>query len=91
VNPNLADYDQRTALHLACAEGHLHIVKYFLDSEPVAIGGTTALTHSRSFQTFDVKANINARDRWQGTALTDALRGGFQEVVQYMVSQGATE
>lgn len=26
-----ADYDGRTALHLACAEGHLHVVKLLLE------------------------------------------------------------
>ena len=27
---NSYDYDKRTALHLACSEGHLHIVKYLI-------------------------------------------------------------
>ena len=26
------DYDSRTALHLACSEGHFHLVQYFLES-----------------------------------------------------------
>jgi len=30
VNPNEADYDGRTALHLAAAEGHCDIIKYLL-------------------------------------------------------------
>ncbi|KAH9324543.1 hypothetical protein KI387_004721, partial [Taxus chinensis] len=31
VSPNLADYDNRTALHLAACEGHTDIVKILLD------------------------------------------------------------
>ena len=28
---NMADYDGRTALHIACCEGHVNVVKYLLD------------------------------------------------------------
>lgn len=28
---NTADYDKRTALHLACSEGHLDLIKYLID------------------------------------------------------------
>ena len=31
VDMNLGDYDGRTALHLAAAEGHLRCVKFLLD------------------------------------------------------------
>ena len=31
MNMGAADYDGRTALHLACAEGHLHVVKVLLE------------------------------------------------------------
>ena len=31
---NLGDYDGRTALHLAAAEGHARCVKFLLDSTP---------------------------------------------------------
>jgi potassium channel len=30
IDPCVADYDQRTALHLACSEGNLEIAKYLL-------------------------------------------------------------
>jgi len=30
IDLNSYDYDKRTALHLACSEGHLHIVKYLI-------------------------------------------------------------
>lgn len=32
ANPNFEDYDSRTALHLACVEGHLEIAKILLHS-----------------------------------------------------------
>jgi len=28
---NMADYDGRTALHIACSEGHTDVVRYLLD------------------------------------------------------------
>ena len=31
VNMNMGDYDGRTALHLASAEGHLRCVRFLLD------------------------------------------------------------
>ena len=31
VNMNLGDYDGRTALHLAAAEGHIRCVRFLLD------------------------------------------------------------
>lgn len=27
----MCDYDGRTALHIACCEGHTHVVRYLLD------------------------------------------------------------
>ena len=31
MDMNSADYDGRTALHLACAEGHLNVVKLLVE------------------------------------------------------------
>ena len=34
VDMELADYDGRTALHLAAAEGQLHVVQFLVESHP---------------------------------------------------------
>ncbi|VDO13329.1 unnamed protein product [Haemonchus placei] len=31
INLEMADYDGRTALHVAAAEGHMHLVKFFVN------------------------------------------------------------
>ena len=56
VDPDLGDYDGRTALHLASAEGHLASVRYLLDqgADPNVVdrwGGTPlsdAVAHGRT-------------------------------------------
>lgn len=78
VDATMGDYDKRTAMHLACAEGHLNIVRYLLEE-----------VFPQAAQ--DVKLLINARDRWHGTPLSDAVRGGHQHVVEYLAPLGATE
>jgi len=54
------DYDQRTALHLAAAEGHENVVRFLLDH---------ALADQRG-------QLVRSQDRWGGTPLDDATRGG---------------
>ncbi len=52
-DPNAADYDKRTCLHLAASEGNLTVAEA-LCKHP--------------------KIDVNAKDRWDGTALADAVR-----------------
>ena len=64
---NASDYDSRTALHVAAAEGEMAFVEVL-----VAKG-----------------ANINAKDRWGGTPLDDAVLGQRDEVAEYLRLLGA--
>ncbi|PIO75235.1 ankyrin repeat protein [Teladorsagia circumcincta] len=50
----MADYDGRTALHVAAAEGHMHLVKFFVNvakvnHQPRDRWGRTPLDDARSF------------------------------------------
>jgi serine/threonine protein kinase/ankyrin repeat protein len=68
VSPNFADYDKRTALHLAAAAGSLATVNVLIDAG----------------------ADVNAQDRWGGTAIRDALAANHVEVVLRLEEAGAT-
>lgn len=37
---NISDYDQRTALHLACSEGQPHMVNYLITQPGIALAPT---------------------------------------------------
>jgi len=74
INFSASDYDYRTALHLAAAEGHLECVKFIVDSTP---------DDKRS-------AVVSSKDRWGGTPLDDALRHGHDEVAEVLRQAGAT-
>ena len=67
IDPNAADYDARTCLHLAASEGQLPVVKALLERD-------------------DIK--VNGQDRWGGTALADAVRGGHTQVAMLLREKG---
>nr|CDJ80161.1 Ankyrin and Glutaminase domain containing protein [Haemonchus contortus] len=54
INLEMADYDGRTALHVAAAEGHMHLVKFFVNvakvnHQPRDRWGRTPLDDARAF------------------------------------------
>jgi glutaminase len=67
------DYDQRTALHLAAAEGHLAVVKMLLSKLPDGREGEV----------------VSAYDRWHGTPLDDANDNGWDEIASLLKKKGA--
>jgi len=67
------DYDLRTALHLAAAEGQKQVVKFLVDHAPV------------KWQ----RQVVCSRDRWGGTPLDDALHNGHQECAEILQRAGA--
>ncbi|MBL0318586.1 MAG: glutaminase A [Alphaproteobacteria bacterium] len=69
IDLNKGDYDGRTALHLAAAEGQLETVAYLLKKD----------------------VEINPRDRWDGTPLTDAKRHKHADVATLLEQQGGIE
>merc|ERR1712146_296267 len=71
------DYDKRTSLHLAAAEGHEETLRFLIDSIP-----SDGLCHSK----MDILAST---DRWGGTPLDDAIAGRHTACVELLLSAGA--
>ncbi|CAN1228260.1 Integrin-linked protein kinase 1 [Linum perenne] len=69
TSPDVQDYDQRTAMHLAASEGHAPIVELLLF----------------------YKANLNLKDRWQRTPLTDARLYGHRDICRILEVNGGKD
>ena len=61
-----ADYDDRTALHIAASEEQMAVLHYLIAK----------------------KVNLNPKDRWGGTPLTDALREGRKDAAALLKKHG---
>jgi ankyrin repeat protein len=72
----VADYDSRSALHLAASEGHDSTVQFLLDQIP----------HDNN--AIDV---INKRDRWGGTPLDDAVMSKNLKCAELIRSRGGEQ
>ena len=75
TNLYACDYDQRSALHLAAAEGHTDAVKMLVDKLPLN----------------DRDTFLNLQDRWGGTPLDDATHGGHQDCIDILKNAGGKE
>lgn len=67
-----ADYDLRTPLHLAAAEGQVEAVKFFVERSADSDSGI----------------ELNPRDRWGGTPLDDAHFHGHPQVIEVLSRSG---
>jgi len=72
-----ADYDFRTALHLAASEGHIHVIKLLV----------AHVNHH--FSEKERAEELSARDRWDRTPLDDAVSGNHLQVQQLLEEHGA--
>ena len=72
---NAPDYDMRTPLHLAAAEGQAEVVRYFIERQ----------------RDGDSTIDMNPRDRWGGTPLNDAYRHGHADVVGLLEANGGLQ
>jgi glutaminase len=72
TNIFLADYDDRTALHLAAAEGREKVVRFIIDHIPK--GKEASI--------------LSFKDRWSGTPLDDALTSGHTVVAEMLKEAG---
>jgi len=69
ISVDSADYDMRTALMLACAEGNHHVA-------------ITLVQH---------KANIQLKDRWGHTAITEARNHGHTDLAKLLEQMSAMQ
>lgn len=69
-----ADYDKRTALHLAASEGHNNCVEFIIESVP---------EEKRGFA-------LSVSDRWGNTPLDDAIRNGHGSCETLLKNAGAS-
>jgi len=72
-NLNIADYDQRTPLHLAATENQVEVVRFYVE-QAMATGAPEQLS---------------PRDRWGGTPLDDADQQGNADIVSLLEGAGA--
>ncbi len=69
---NCADYDLRSPLHLAAAEGQANVVAFFIDQKRMNVE--------------DIE--LNPRDRWGNTPLDDAYIQGHDTIIEMLKEAG---
>merc|ERR1719433_96390 len=73
-----ADYDARTALHLAASEGHYDVVKYIL-------------SEAQKLPEEEKMEFISPIDRWNRSPLDDAYSASHGKVIQLLIKAGCTK
>jgi len=71
-----ADYDMRTALHLAASEGHHRVVRFLIEQ-------------CETLPEEERITKLSPRDRWQRTPLDDAYSGEHKRVIDLLKKAGA--
>merc|ERR1719473_690197 len=71
----VGDYDRRTALHLAASNGHRKAAEYLIVQAELRLGERERVHF------------LDARDRFNGTPLDDAVREGHHECVKLLQSK----
>jgi len=71
----VADYDNRSALHLAASEGAEAAVRFLIDCAPKT----------------NREKIISPRDRWGGSPLGEAIHNGHHECAKMLKEAGGTE
>ncbi|CAG8511845.1 5268_t:CDS:2 [Ambispora leptoticha] len=71
-----------TALHMACANGHLEIVTYIIDQ-------LQQLASSPSTDNSKIALCINIQNEWGNTPLHWSALNGHKEVVELLIKNGA--
>lgn len=86
VDPNLVDYDARSALHLGAVEGHINVVKVLLrygaDSGAIDRWDQTPVDEARNFgHTRMIRLLIAARDSKSTLLSLEPIHGGSHPTV----------
>ena len=88
---NASDYDQRTCLHLASSE--VRSCAFLVARVTILLTHAILSCHAQGnlavvVVLIDAAADVNAKDRWGGTPLRDAVRQGHMEVARKLREHG---
>ena len=91
VDMNVGDYDGRTALHLAAAEGHLRCVRFLLETCKVQHDvkdrwGQTPISEAILFKHTKIAALLKRHDRTK-SMMAGGKKGGGEAIWRKMVER----